>query len=68
MNAVFKEIISCQYISANNATYCVMYILKHSFRTTLRRMLRAISIEFLFPYNPSFLTKIELCNLIILLT
>lgn len=68
MNAVFKETISCQYISANSATHCVMYILKYSFRITLRRTLTAILIEFLFPYNPSFPTKIELCNLIILLT
>lgn len=45
-----------------------MYILKYSFRIILRRMLTAILIEFLFPYNPSFLTKIELCNLIIPLT
>lgn len=69
MTVVFKEIIPCQYISVNNVIHCAVHILKYSFEITLRRNLTAVSIEFLLPYNnPSFLTKTELCNLIIHLT
>lgn len=55
MNAVFKETISCQYISANSATHCVMYILNTLFKLPWRT-LTAILINFYslitLPFSP----------------